>query len=91
MIPVSSSPLENLAAFGLTFIVGVLAALSLTIYYRRVKGDASAYRCRYPPDPTPRRWTPRAPALPKRPSGEPRHRDLAPPRLGPACPPRHGG
>ena len=53
MIPVSSSPLENLAAFGLTFIVGVLAALSLTTYYRRVKGDASAYRCRYPPDPTP--------------------------------------
>ncbi len=51
MIPASSSPLENLAAFGLTFIVGVLTALSLAGYYRRVKGDASANRCRYPPDP----------------------------------------
>lgn len=42
------SPLENLAAFALTFVVGIVAAVALSGYLARTKATAQAHGCRYP-------------------------------------------
>ena len=42
------SPLENLAAFALTFVVGIVAAAALNGYLARARATAQAHGCRYP-------------------------------------------
>ena len=39
-MPYSNSPLENLAAFAIVFVAGVLSILGFTNYIEKVKRDA---------------------------------------------------
>lgn len=48
MIQVFPSPLENLAAFALTFVVGIVAAAALSGYLARARATAQLHGCRYP-------------------------------------------
>ena len=48
MIQTFPSPLENLAAFALTFIGGIVATAALCGYMARVRETAQAHSCRYP-------------------------------------------
>lgn len=48
MIQATNSPLENLAAFALTFVIGILAAVALSGYLVRARVNAQAGGCRYP-------------------------------------------
>ena len=48
MIQTFPSPLENLAAFALTFVVGIVATAALRGYVARVRETAQAHGCRYP-------------------------------------------
>lgn len=48
MIQTFPSPLENLAAFALTFVVGIVAAAALSGYLARARATAQVQSCRYP-------------------------------------------
>jgi len=48
MIQATNSPLESLAAFTLTFVIGILAAAALSGYLGRASLKAQASGCRYP-------------------------------------------
>lgn len=48
MSQIFPSPLENLAAFALTFVVGIVAAAALSGCLARAKATAQAHSCRYP-------------------------------------------
>ncbi len=48
MIQTVPSPLENLAAFALTFVVGIVAAAALSGYLARARATVQAHGCRYP-------------------------------------------
>ena len=48
MIQAFPSPLENLAAFALTFVVGIVAAAALSGYLARARATEQAQGCRYP-------------------------------------------